>query len=328
MRAYRVATVRALACHLAVRIAIVFVLAACSAAPPPPSTVLEARAPELAQTCDLAAWQQRATSPGRARIAGREVIVVRHGDGRSEVLAWIGRDLLVGANVSDDRLDRVVTHETAVAREPGGPWLTGVFAEPGLATTGSGDWLAVQADPPFEVTGFVPRAATGTRWVHDVPADGSAPVPRHSLEGHTEVLAAPAFGAEQVAAIMGGYEVVDRQEDGPPGWQRIEAHAPGIRVTGWAEVRRPSPLHGVYDFSDDTIEGDLVRPDGVSAPPHARPGCVRARARDDAPIVGVVTGTITGRRFAAGWLEGRVDAPWGRVDGYVRDAPSTAAPRL
>ena len=71
-----------------------------------------------------------------------------------------------------------------------------------------------------------------------------------------------------------------------------------------------------------------MRPDGVSAPPQAGPGCIRARPRDGAPIVGVVTGTITGRRFAAGWLEVRLAAPWGRVDGYVRAAASTAAPRL
>ena len=180
-------------------------------------------------------------SPGRARIAGSDVIVVSHGDGRSEVLAWIGRDLLVGANVSDDRLDRVVTHETGIARAPGGPWVPGVLAEPGLATTGSGEWLAVEANPPFEVTGFVPRAATGTRWVHDAPAVAGLPAPRHSLEGHTEVFATPAFGAEQVAAILAGYEVVDRQEDGPPGWQRIEAHGPGIRVSGMDRGQAPEP---------------------------------------------------------------------------------------
>lgn len=107
MRAYRVATVRALACPRAVRIALVFLLAAC--APPPNPPPLEARAPEVDEPCDLAAWQDRAASPLRGRIAGTEVIVLSDGHGRSQVLAWRGRSVLVGGDFPDDRFDRVVT---------------------------------------------------------------------------------------------------------------------------------------------------------------------------------------------------------------------------
>jgi hypothetical protein len=98
-------------------------------------------------------------------------------------------------------------------------------------------------------------------------------------------------------------------------------------VTGWTQVPHPSALHNIYDFSDATIEGELVRPDNAPAPPHAGPGCIRARPREGAPILGIVTGAMMGRRISDGWLEGRLAAPWGRVDGYVRVAEPSAAPR-
>ena len=303
------------------RIAVAFVLAACTPSTKRPP--LEARAPTHDEPCDVGAWKALATSPRRARISGREVIVVAERGDRTQVVAWLGRSILVGTDVSGERLDRVVTHENAVARAPGGPWLPGVVAEPGLAASGSGAWLAVHSDSPLEVIGFVPRAATGRLWeAHDAPVTGS------SLPAHAELLAAPAFGAEQVASITGGYDIVDRVEPGPAGWQRVEAHTGAVRVEGWTEVPRPSPLHNIYDFSDDTIEGDLVYPDGMPARPHAEPGCIRARPDDGAPVLGIVTDAVWGRSFSAGWLEGSVDAPWGRIDGYVRGAVSTDPPWL
>jgi hypothetical protein len=81
----------------------------------------------------------------------------------------------------------------------------------------------------------------------------------------------------------------------------------GLGVTGWVEPPPPpSPpsahrhVYDVYDFSDDTIEGELVRP---------------ASAR--APVIGVVTGELTGTPETGDWMRVELFTPWGHVTGHA-----------
>jgi hypothetical protein len=276
--------------------------AACARPPAPP--VLESRPSEPTEGCDVATWHERASAPVHARLQGSEVAVVaEHGDRADVVLEW-PRGVLLGTTVAEARFDRVVVHETSIA--------PGLFVEPGVAVDASG---AVQLANPIFADGRVPREAIGRLWARREVSE--APF---ELSHEVHVYARPDVMSDGVAIIASGYRVIDRMDDAGNGWLAIEAHDASARVTGFARPIARTSLAGTYDFSDDTIEGELVHPDG--RPPHVEAGCLYARADEHARVIGVSDGTLIGKPAGNGWLEVRIAAPWGRVVGYGRASSS------
>lgn len=284
---------------------------------PTPVPVLAGHAD--ASACDEAAWQQLASTSLRARVGDLDVRVVDEHAGRSRIVVRPFGVILVG-DVSDRRLVRVVTRETPVWEGPGGPPLPGLVAEPGMTVGGSGSWLEVHERYPIEVNGYVPAAATGHVWDAQPPLDQNG----RKLGFHGDVLAEPVASGQHLAGIAAQDPVVDTIEPGPAGWLKVTAHDAQLRVAGWVAIpqqTRPSAMVHTYDFSDDTIEGDLVRPDSVTQHERLLPGCLRASPDRRAPVVGLATQSITGTRVSDEWLHVVLDTPWGKVDAYGVIAP-------
>jgi len=296
----------------------VLLVAACARPAPPP--VLASRS--AAQPCDEASWHRRATSPLRARIGDRDVIVDGECYGLSHVIAKLPA-ALVGRTVPDRQLARVVEHATPLWTSPGGDPLPGVVVAPGVAVHGTGAWLEVHEAMAIDVTGYVPAAATGRVWEAAPPPGTNG----RKLGRFADVLAEPRPGADRVAAIPANEPVLDRVEAGSAGWLNVTASDASVRVTGWIEPAPPppppSPLAHTYDFSDDVIEGDLVEPEGEDVDrvhvAHAAPGCLRATPDDGGEVLGVVTAPVAATPVGDGWLRLVLAAPWGEVVGYVRE---------
>ena len=225
--------------------------------------------------------------------------MAEHGE-RTEVIAEMARGLLVGGEVANRRFDRVVVRETAIA--------PGLFVEPGVAVDATG---TVQLSNPIFADGHVERGAVGRRWERRQVA--AAPF---ELSHEVHVYAKPDVMSDGVAIIASGYRVIDRMDDAGNGWLAIEAHDDDARVSGFARPIAPSVLTGTYDFSDDTIEGDLVVPQ--TRPPRVEAGCLYARPDEHAAVVGITDGDLRGTPTGNGWIEVRLAAPWGRVVGYGR----------
>jgi hypothetical protein len=281
-----------------------WVLFAAACAPPPPPPVLEATAP-TAEVCDVARWHERASAPLRARIGSFDVAVVAEHGERAEVVVEWPRGVLLGGMVSERRFERVVVRETSIA--------PGVFVEPGVAVDDTG---AVQTANPIVADGRVAAGAIGRMWTRRAVPD--APF---ELSHEVHVYAKPDVMSDGVAIIAAGYRVIDRMDDAGNGWLAIEAHDASARVIGFARPIMPTGLAGTYDFSDDTIEGDLVRPEPPR--PTAAAGCLYASPDVRARVVGVSDGTLIGKPAGNGWIEVRLAAPWGRIVGYGRAAASS-----
>jgi hypothetical protein len=259
----------------------------------------------------------------RERLADRDLVVVDSCYGVSRVVAKLPA-AIVATTISDRRLTRVVTRETPLWQAPGYQ-LPGIVIEPGVPVRGSGDWLNIEPGLGIAATGYVPASATGTLWTAQPPPSGSG----KKLDRYARVLTEPTSWATPLADIPGSEPVFDQIEPGPNGWLHVTASDASIRVTGWVEPPPPpSPpsahrhVYDVYDFSDDTIEGELVKPDGETVPrkPHAI-GCIRARADDTSPVIGVVTGELTGTPETGDWVRVELFTPWGHVTGHAHEHP-------
>jgi hypothetical protein len=302
------------------RSALLVVACACSRPQPPPTL---GNWPGNVDDCDAGVWQQRAASQMRERLDDRDLIVVDACYGVSRVVAKL-RAAIVATTISDRRLTRVVTRETPLWEAPGYP-LPGIVVEPGVPVRGSGDWLNIEPRFGIAATGYVPARATGYLWTAQPPPSGSG----QKLGRYARVVAEPTSWATPLADIMGSDPVFDQIDAGPDGWLHVTASDASIRVTGWVEPPPPpSPpsaqrhVYDVYDFSDDMIEGELVRPDGETVPrrPHAI-GCIRARADDTSPVIGVVTGELTGTPEPGDWVRVELFTPWGHVTGHAHEHP-------
>lgn len=300
------------------RPAILLVLCACSGRPAP-RTLANRTAPEV---CDAGAWRAQATSRLRVRLHDRDLIVVDSGHGVTRVVTLL-RGAIVTTTVDNRTLDRVVTRETPLWDAPGGPPLPGIFAEPGVAATGTGAWRHVAATIAIMANGYVPVEATGLSWTAaPLRLDGK------KLGRYGRVHTEPRADAMEIADIAPSEPAYDQIDVGPGGWLHVTASDPAVRVTGWVEPppppSPPGPLRHTYDFSSDTIEGDLVRPegeDGGTGDVHRRPlatGCIRAHPEDGAEVIGVVTGDLEGVAVDGGWLRVELATEWGPVTGYAQ----------
>lgn len=153
----------------------------------------------------------------------------------------------------------VVAREVPLSPSPGADPL-GVWLEPGFplpATVAS--WLRVHVDHPVAIDGWVPCSARG------VAVTQPEQQPRADVRHQAFVLVydAPARDGSVVAMFDEGALFLA----GDPGaWVAVDTTISRVRVSGWAEVPEVSltrPNVKVFDFSDDTIEGDLVKPEGV-----------------------------------------------------------------
>ncbi len=293
------------------------VLAGCSPPASVPAHVLAGR-PD-ADPCDEAAWQHLASSPLRARVGDGDVVVVEEHAGRSLIIDRGPRMILAG-EVPDGRLARVVTRETPVWELPGRA-VPGLIVEPGTAVHGSGDWLEVHETYPIDVRGYVPASATGRVWEAGPPPDMNG----RRLGFYGDVHAAPVATAQHVAGITGGDPVVDSIEPGPSGWLKVTASDAQVHVAGWVAIpppRPPSPLLHTYEFSDDSIEGELIYPEGHGRGQRIAPDCLRASPSDRAAVVGIATEPLDGTPATDGWLRVETDTPWGRVEAYGHAEPT------
>jgi hypothetical protein len=277
--------------------------------------------PIVRDTCDTIRWRVYAETSWRARVAGDDVLVIGSRGDAIEVLAKDGKYLVRGI-VPVDTLARVVTRETPLRPAPGAAPLfandaVGTFAEPGSPVSGSGAWLAVK-DRDLAVTGFVAADVTG--WIWQQP-------PRRDVdrwfEERAQVLWEPRDGAAQMAEIDRNAPVVERLNERPDGWRFIDARDGQVRVWGWIAPRRgPAPPHThTYDFSGDTIEEDLLQPEGDPIPCDVE--CIRREPDDGAEVIGI--DRCTGGSRSDGWARVELSTPWGVVVGYrphvVPDAP-------
>ena len=299
------------------RSALLLVICACGA--PPPAMPANRLAIE---PCDEAMWRGRAASRMRERLGDRDLIVTDACYGVARVLVMLPGAIVAGT-VNDHQLTRVVTRETSLWERPGNAPLPGILVEPGTVVTGSGDWLSVAPNLAIEATGYVPARATGLLWSAEPPpgTDGKR------LGRYVEVVSEPVAGAAHLANISGNEPVFDQIEAGPAGWLHVTASDESVRVTGWV-APAPPPSHSAllhdYDFSDDVIEGDLVRPEGEDGapmgplPPHAT-GCIRTRPDDTGHIIGLVTGDLAGTAEGDGWVRLELPTPWGQITGHARE---------
>jgi hypothetical protein len=165
--------------------------------------------------------------------------------------------------------------------------------------------------------GYVPASATGRVWDAQPPPDRNG----RRLGFSGDVLVEPVATAQHVAVIAGGDYVIDSLDPGPAGWLKVTARDAQVHVAGWVAVpppRSPSPLLHTYDFSDDTIEGDLVKPDAVTQRVRIAPGCLRAGPSERATVVGLATQPIIAMPATGDWLHVVIETPWGQVDDYGR----------
>jgi hypothetical protein len=151
-------------------------------------------------------------------------------------------------------LGTVAIREVALVPAPGA-LPVGVVLEPGYPLPPTvASWLHVHQDHPIRVDGWVPTSARGLFWQEMPPGVGE----RVSADKPIVVRDSPDSDGCLVAVLDPG---VAAEISGEPGtWAPIEAVAGRVRVIGWAIV--PPLRIDTFDFGDDVIEGDLVRPEG------------------------------------------------------------------
>jgi hypothetical protein len=152
----------------------------------------------------------------------------------------------------------VVAREVPLSSSPGAE-PCGVYLEPGFPLPPTvASWISVHLDHPVAIDGWVPSSARGVS--RDRPFATRANV---QLQPFVLVHDAPAIDSSVVAIFDEGALALPGQ---PGTWVAVDAVADRVRVVGWAvvpEVDLTRPKVKVFDFSGDTIEGDLVRPEGI-----------------------------------------------------------------
>jgi hypothetical protein len=166
----------------------------------------------------------------------------------------------------------------------------------------------------------LPASATGRVWEAGPPPGTNG----RRLGFYGDVVGQPLASAQHVAGITGGDPVVDSIEPGPAGWLKITASDAQVRVTGWVAIPPPRPPATVhtYELSDDSIEGELVYPEGHGRGERIAPDCLRASPSDRAAVVGIATEPLAGTPAADGWLRVETDTPWGRGEAYGHAEPA------
>ncbi len=288
------------------------ILAGCAAAKAPP--VVASRS---APACDVAAWREKLVCPWRVRIGGEVAIAVEH-DAASVEVAQEVAGVEVGTRRSLRDVQPVVIREEPIVD---GPWPGAkrlpAWAEPGARLSGGhGAWAAIGAAPGIRVAGFVPVSARGLVWEEGEPRQ----VARFQTSGAIVVREQADANAAVVAEVSGGTRFDIVVDTAHPGWMRVVVDDQGLRIEGWALPPTQPKRTGVYDFSDDVIEGDMVVKGNVPVD-----SCIRLAPTDGADVIGMVTGQVTAKDVANGWGHVDVRAAWGQVIGYVRVPPPQPA---
>jgi hypothetical protein len=292
-----------------------------------------------AHTCDLARWNALAkvtqhawllstdsphahpiASSGGAGEYGHIPVTVLDTEGDDIEVASITASLIVTRWVPTTALGRAAMSNTVVSPSPGAAPDPAVRIRIGyqLPSTGEG-WLPVRQVPMasegLEVEGFVSSDLRGVVWDEPPRVEHG----RHPIIAGW-IRSAPRDDAPIRAKLTDSAEIVLRGET--PGWFEITARTPHAEVDGFVAKPPPPPPPrprpaGTYDFSEDTIEGELPEPNM----PLAIGSCLY-----DAPA-GHVVGMIIGaqsvekdikRASTSGWFTVELPTVWGAVTYYTR----------
>ncbi len=283
-------------------------------------------ASHVAPPCYPAEWHTAASSPWRAVLGGREVIVIGL-NGTIAGLADESTGVIVAAYRPLSALTPVVATLAPLSEIPGGPPI-GAWVEQGAALPDHDDhgWFHIHHVGPVSVDGWIPATASRRVWQPAARHPGRA-----RLERFAHLRAEPDPSAPEIATVDGTLPVALDFTDAPIGWEHVTADDGVALVKGWVAAPRPEQVlarHQVrrLDFSDDTIEGVMPKPSGVGVPVGT---CLRAAPSDDAAVIGLVDGMLEHTRETNNaWLEVTVDAPWGPVIGYVRAPPVEPDPPM
>jgi hypothetical protein len=154
------------------------------------------------------------------------------------------------------RFQSVVVREVELSLAPGGPpsgiWLLPGFPVPSTVAA----WIPVHLARPVSIAGWIPSSARGVRFT-DRPDRAQVTSPADQAF----VYAAPSLDAP----IVAGFDNRIPGLVGVPGtWAAVQLEMAHVRITGWALVPDPPPRKvTTFDFDDDVIEGELVKPEGV-----------------------------------------------------------------
>ena len=276
--------------------------------------------------CEPAEWRTTVSTPWRAILGGREVIVIGL-NGTVVGIADESSGTIVAAYRPLTALTPVVAKLTPISEIPGGP-PTGAWVEPGVPLPEHDDhgWFHIHHVGQVSVDGWIPASVSHKVWESANPDKGGA-----RLDRFAHLRAEPDPAAIEIATIDGTLPIALDSKDAPLGWEHVTADDGVVLVKGW--VAQPPPeqvmarhqLHR-FEFSDDTIEGETPKPMGVAVPIGT---CLRADPSADAAVIGLVDGLLEHTvKAREGWLEVTIDAPWGQVVGYVPAPPFEPDPAI
>lgn len=328
---------------MSVRATLWILLAGCwqvspPAASPPPAP--EAALSPAAAPCDASRWRElaattrrawlvsldrphahREAAPARGAWRPREPVAVLDFEGGDVRVATLREDVIVTRWVAVTGLGRAAIAGAAVSPSPGGAPDPAVRIRIGYRLPdGDRPWLSVAHAPTeldgLELHGVVPSAIRGILWDEPPRAPGLALAMHHD----GVILDAPHAGAPARAKVTREAEIQIRGTH--PGFWEVTARTPRAEVDGFIPQPPPPPPSPAgrnrYDFSDDTIEGELIRP-GTPLPAgtclHDTPG-------------GDVAGMLLAPQpamlrplpRAPGWSSLQVATTWGTVT-YFAIAP-------
>jgi hypothetical protein len=341
------ATIGMVRCHRTMRAALWLVIGAgCWNAPSrsgsahAPGTEPAAPSPSPspeAEPCDAPRWRRfaattrrawlvsldeprrhRAGGPPRSAWHPREPVAVLALDGGDIYVATLREGVIAARWVAASGLGRAAIAETAVSPAPGAPPDPAVRIRPGYRLPADDQpWLSVKHAPAeldgLELEGFVPAAVRGVTWDEPLQPPWR---PTRSVEHIGPLLETPQPGARTRATS--GREAALEIRGVHAGYWELRARTPRAEVDGFAPrppPRIPSGPRGRYEFSEDTIEGELVLPTSPLPP---------GTCLYDAPG-GEIAGMILGRQpallrpvtRAPGWSWLELGMVWGTVTYYV-----------
>ncbi len=263
----------------------------------------------------------RAGARARGAWRSREPVAVLAVAGGDVRIATLREGLIATRWVAESGLGRAAMREVGVSSVPRAAPDPAVRIKIGYRLPAEQQaWLPVTHAPDeldgLELHGFVPAGIRGVTWEEPVRAPAASVIRRDG-----EILEAPHAGARVRATVTRDAEIEIRG-DRPAFWE-VTARTPRAEVDGFLAKPPPRPSatrsYGSYDFSDETIEGELVRPDGPLPPDtclHDAPG-------------GEVSGMILGRQSARtrpvpsapGWVAVELPVVWGTATYYAVAAP-------
>jgi hypothetical protein len=249
-------------------------------------------------------------------------------DGTDAHVATVREGLIVARWVAASGLGHAAIAAAAVSPAPGAAPDPAVRIRPGhRLPDADSPWLSVARAPAeldgLELVGFVPARLRGLTWDEPPPA----PPPARVVHRDDLILDAPHAAARPRAKVT--REAAIEIRGTRSGYWEITARTPRAEVDGFIPLPpppRPRPSRiGGYEFSEDSIEGELVLPPSPLPPDtclHDAPG---------GEVVGMILGpqpaTLRPAPRAPGWSAVELATTWGIATYYTPAVPAAPAPR-